>query len=107
MERDEVFVPKTREDFKIPKEIHGEKIDYREMLADTPIYTLCMLIRQQLLAFPAYFHHGAAATEHLKAFLGDHYQYSDKPAFKALWDNYNKCQFVDDAGALSADPGHA
>jgi hypothetical protein len=39
------------------------------------------------------------ATEHLKAFIGDHYLYSDKPIFKILWDNYKACQFVDDEGA--------
>jgi hypothetical protein len=34
----------------------------------------------------------------LKAFIGDHYVSSDAPAFKALWENYNKCQFVEDEG---------
>ena len=53
MERDEVYVPKTRSDLGIPQE-HGHKIDYDEYLGDTPIYTLYMLVRQQLLAFPAY-----------------------------------------------------
>ncbi len=53
MERDEVYVPKTRSDLGIPQE-HGHKIDYEEYLGDTPIYTLFMLVRQQLLAFPAY-----------------------------------------------------
>ncbi|KAM5531366.1 hypothetical protein V8D89_014959 [Ganoderma adspersum] len=60
MERDEVYVPKTRSDLGIPEERgHGHdhdhgKIDYDEYLGDTPIYTLCMLLRQQLFAFPAY-----------------------------------------------------
>lgn len=53
MERDEVYVPKTRSDLGIPKEGDG-KIDYEEYLGDTPIYTLYMLLRQQFLAFPAY-----------------------------------------------------
>ncbi|KAF8876348.1 fatty acid desaturase-domain-containing protein [Infundibulicybe gibba] len=250
MERDEVYVPKTREDLNIPEEGDHE-IDYDEILGDTPIYTLYMLIRQQVLAFPAYllfnvsgqktypkwtnhfdrmtflipltslsltkkiiansilftraqrnavilsnigiaamvwgvtysssvygtaevikyygipwlevthwfimitylhhtdpdlphyrgkewnfqrgaaatvdrnflgwqgrfflhdvahfhvihhffpkmpFYHGPKATEYLKAFIGDHYAYSDKNAFKALWDNYNKCQFVENDG---------
>ncbi|KAF8065086.1 fatty acid desaturase-domain-containing protein [Lyophyllum atratum] len=236
MERDEVYVPKTRSDLglpKEPKEGHGEPLDYDELLGDTPIYTLYMLIRQQLLAFPAYllfnvsgqktypkwtnhfdpnsilftkaqrnavimsnigiafmvwgvsyasalwgasevikyyaipwlevthwfimitylhhtdpimphyrgkewnfqrgaaatvdrpflgwqgrfflhdvahfhvihhffpkmpFYHGPEATQHLKAFIGEHYVSSDAPVFKALWDNYNKCQFVEDEG---------
>ncbi|KAG6828271.1 hypothetical protein H0H92_008578 [Tricholoma furcatifolium] len=233
MERDEVYVPKTRKDLNIPDEHDEHKIDYDEIFGDTPIYTLYMLIRQQLLAFPAYlpnsilftkaqrnaviasnigiavmvwavssacstygiasvvkyygipwlevthwckpqlllllskraevvasvimitylhhtdpeiphyrgkewnfqrgaaatidrnflgwqgrfflhdvahfhvihhffpkmpFYHGPAATKHLKAFIGDHYASSDKAVFKALWDNYNNCQFVEDTG---------
>ena len=53
MERDEVYVPKTREDLGIPEGAHNE-IEWDEIFGDTPIYTLYMLIRQQLLAFPAY-----------------------------------------------------
>ena len=53
MERDEVYVPKTRSDLGIPKE-DPTKIDWDEYLGDTPIYTLYMLLRQQFLAFPAY-----------------------------------------------------
>lgn len=53
MERDEVYVPKTRTDLSLPKE--GDPgLDYDEILGDTPIFTLFMLIRQQVLAFPAY-----------------------------------------------------
>ncbi|KAG6872701.1 hypothetical protein C0995_007369 [Termitomyces sp. Mi166 len=215
MERDEVYVPKTREDLNIPDEVAGQEIDYDEIFGDTPIYTLYMLIRQQLLAFPAYlpnsilftkaqrnavivsnvgiaamvwavshacithgtanvikyygipwlevthwfimitylhhtdptlphyrnkewnfqrgaaatidrnflgwqgrfflhdvahyhvihhffpkmpFYHGYEATQHLRAFIGDHYAYSNKPAFQALWESYNKCQFVENEG---------
>ena len=53
MERDEVYVPKTRSDLGIPKAPRPE-IDWDEYLGDTPVYTLYMLIRQQLFAFPAY-----------------------------------------------------
>ncbi|KAI0828162.1 linoleoyl phosphatidylcholine delta-12 acetylenase [Trametes gibbosa] len=234
MERDEVYVPKTRSELGIPEDDGLTKIDYEEYFGDTPIYTLFMLVRQQLLAFPAYllfnvsgqktyprwtnhfdpnsvlftkeqrnavllsnfgiiavaalvrqacktwgvgtvikyygvpwlcvthwyvhhdhvpaphrsrvaalspggvelparraatvdrnflgwmgrfflhdvahyhvvhhffpkmpFYHGAEATKHLRAFLGEHYHYSEKPVFKALWDNYNDCQFVEDRG---------
>ncbi|KAH9930829.1 fatty acid desaturase-domain-containing protein [Fomitopsis serialis] len=230
MERDEVYIPKTRSDLGIPKE--GEvEFDYEDYFGDTPVYTLFMLIRQQLLAFPAYllfnvsgrkdypkgtnhfdpksvlfterqrnavilsnigiasmawvlavvsriwgasevikyygipwllvthwfimitylhhtdmelphyrngqwnfqrgaaatvdrnflgwqgrfflhdvahfhvihhffpmipFYNGAEATDYLKAFIGDHYRYSDKPVFQALWETYNNCQFVED-----------
>ncbi|KAF8638486.1 hypothetical protein AX17_002174 [Amanita inopinata Kibby_2008] len=53
MERDEVYVPKTRKDLVIPEEGDGE-IDYDEIFGDTPVYTLYLLARQQLFAFPAY-----------------------------------------------------
>ncbi|KAF8970848.1 delta 12 fatty acid epoxygenase [Flammula alnicola] len=232
MERDEVYVPKTREDLGIPEKANDE-IEWDELFGDTPIYTLYMLIRQQLLAFPAYllfnvsgqktypkwtnhfdpnsilftkaqrnavimsnigiaamvwgvtyscsvygvantlkyyfipwlevshwfimitylhhtdptlphyrgkewnfqrgaaatvdrpflgwqgrfflhdvahfhvvhhffpkmpFYHGPEATQHLKAFIGDHYASSDKPVFQALWESYNACQFVENEG---------
>ncbi|KAH9885241.1 linoleoyl phosphatidylcholine delta-12 acetylenase [Cubamyces lactineus] len=234
MERDEVYVPKTRSDLGIPPS-SAEPIDYDEYFGDTPIYTLLMLVRQQLLAFPAYllcnvsgqkhypkwtnhfhpnsvlfskhqrnavlisnagilamivltrqacslwgamtvikfygvpwlcvthwfimitylhhtdpalphyrqrewnfqrgaaatvdrnflgwmgrfflhdvahyhvihhffpkmpFYHGAEATKYLRAFIGEHYHHSEKPVFKALWDNYNTCQFVEDTGNI-------
>ncbi|KZT66451.1 hypothetical protein DAEQUDRAFT_746561 [Daedalea quercina L-15889] len=232
VERDEVYVPKTRSDLGIPR-ASSNRIDYEEYFGDTPIYTLFMLLRQQLLAFLAYlllnasgqkhypkwtnhfdpdsilftkrqrnavilsnigiltmvwgvvnasriwgvsevieyygipwllvthwfvmitylhhtdmelphyrnkqwtFQRGAAttidrnflgwqgrfflhdvahyhvvhhffpmmpfyntqeATSHLRSFIGDHYRYSDKPVFKALWDTYNNCQFIEDEG---------
>ncbi|TFK32082.1 fatty acid desaturase-domain-containing protein [Crucibulum laeve] len=232
MERDEVYVPKTRSDLGLRRE-GDPKLDYEEILGDTPVYTLFMLIRQQVLAFPAYllfnvsgqkaypkwtnhfdpnsilftktqrnavlmsnigmalmvwgvahyssvwgasevvkyygipwlavshwfimitylhhtdpimphyrnkewnfqrgaaatvdrpflgwqgrfflhdvahfhvihhffpkmpFYHGQEATQYLKTFIGDYYVSSDVPSFKALWDNYNFCQFVEDEG---------
>ncbi|EMD32299.1 hypothetical protein CERSUDRAFT_58880 [Gelatoporia subvermispora B] len=234
MERDEVYVPKTRSDLCIPDEHQEHPIDYEEYFGDTPIYTLYMLIRQQVVAFPAYllynvsgqksypkwtnhfdpdsilfspsqrdavivsnmgilsmvlivylasmtwgfvavakyygipwllvshwfimitylhhtdpelphyrdaqwnfqrgasatvdrdflgwmgrfflhdvahfhvihhffpklpFYHAPEATAYLQAFIGIHYHRSSKPVFKALWDNYNDCQFVDNEGA--------
>ncbi|KAG5644193.1 hypothetical protein DXG03_008856 [Asterophora parasitica] len=233
MERDEVYVPKTRSSLGLPDKEKAAPLDYAELLGDTPIYTLFMLTRQQLLAFPAYllfnvsgqpnyprwtnhfdpnsilfmdsqrnavimsnlgigsvilflrhacsvhgfsevvkyygipwllvthwfimitylhhtdpvvphyrgkvwnaqrgaaatvdrpflgwqgrfflhdvahyhvihhffpklpFYNGEEATKHLKAFIGEHYISSDKPAFRALWENYNDCQFVEDSG---------
>ncbi|KAJ6545486.1 delta 12 fatty acid epoxygenase [Mycena capillaripes] len=227
MERDEVYVPKTRSDLGIPPP--GTEFDYEDIFGDTPLYTLFMLVRQQLLAFPAYLlfnssgqknyprwtnhfnpnsilftkaqrraviisnfgllvmafaiqravstygatqvikyygipwlavthwfimitylhhtdpviphfrgkewtfqrgaaatvdrpflgwqgnfflhsvaryhvihhvYHGEEATRALKAFIGDYYTFSDKPVFQALWDNYNRCQFVDDEGGI-------
>lgn len=48
------------------------------------------------LRYPA--DHGPEATQYLKAFIGDHYAYSDESVFKALWNSYNKCQFVENDG---------
>lgn len=235
MERDEVYVPKTRATLGIPSKEYEEEhgIDWEDYFGDTPIWTLMMLIRQQVLAFPAYlmfnvsgqlnyppntnhfspssilftpaqrnavilsnigigtmiilltaavrqwgwwnvtalygipwfevshwfvmitylhhtdptlphyraskwtfargaaatvdrpflgwmgrwflhdvahyhvihhffpkmpFYHAPAATQHLKAFLGPHYRWSDEPVFQALWRSYNQCQFVEDEG---------
>lgn len=56
MERDEVYVPKTRSILGLPSKQYEEEhgIDWDEYFGDTPIYTMFMLVRQQLLAFPAY-----------------------------------------------------
>lgn len=53
IEHDEPYIPKTRSGLGIPAEGEDD-IDYEEYFGDTPIYTLFMLIRQQLFAFPAY-----------------------------------------------------
>lgn len=36
------------------------------------------------------------ATEHLKKFLGQHYQYSDENMFHAFWRVYRECLFIED-----------
>ena len=54
MERDEVYLPKTRRDLGLPEKEECEIIDYEDILGDTPIYTLILLLGQQFLAFPAY-----------------------------------------------------
>ena len=52
MEKDEAYVPKTRSDLGIPADATHH--DVHELLGDTPVYTLFMLIRQQIFAFDAY-----------------------------------------------------
>lgn len=42
--------------------------------------------------------HAPEATKYLKEFLGPYYYYSDKPVFKAYWDNFTQCKFVEDEG---------
>ncbi|KAI0087797.1 fatty acid desaturase-domain-containing protein [Irpex rosettiformis] len=53
MERDEVYVPETRSDLGIPN-VSPEHVNWEDFFDDTPLYTLFMLVRRQLLAFPAY-----------------------------------------------------
>ncbi|KAF8985947.1 fatty acid desaturase-domain-containing protein [Cyathus striatus] len=50
LEKDEVYVPKTRSELGIPE----KPTNYEEYFSDTPLWTLLMLIRQQLFAFQAY-----------------------------------------------------
>ena len=37
-------------------------------------------------------------VKYVKARIGRDYRYSAKPVLRALWDNYNECQYVDDTG---------
>ncbi|KIP05951.1 hypothetical protein PHLGIDRAFT_107540 [Phlebiopsis gigantea 11061_1 CR5-6] len=47
------------------------------------------------------FWHCDEATPYVRKVVGEeHYWYSDKPTFMALWDNYNQCQFVEDNGSV-------
>ncbi len=52
MERDETYVPKTRSDLGISADATPNEIEH--LLEDTPLYTLFMLIKQQIFAFDAY-----------------------------------------------------
>lgn len=54
MKHDEVYVPKTRRALGLPSAESATESHYDEVFGDTPIYTLFLLIRQQLLAFLAY-----------------------------------------------------
>ncbi|KIM76146.1 hypothetical protein PILCRDRAFT_826658 [Piloderma croceum F 1598] len=53
MERDEVYLPRSRSELGIPRKSNHE-IEWDELFGDTPVYTLYTLMRQQLLGFPAY-----------------------------------------------------
>ena len=52
------------------------------------------------MTFNIPWYNGEEATRHLKTVIGKHYRYDDKPVFKALWDSYNACQFVEDDGKV-------
>jgi hypothetical protein len=53
MERDENWLPPTRSERNLPK--HSNDVNYREYLEDSPIYTLVILVIQQLGGLTAYF----------------------------------------------------
>lgn len=42
--------------------------------------------------------HAEEATRYLRQVIGEHYRYSDKAPFRALWDTFNECQFVENEG---------
>ena len=52
MERDETYVPKTRSNLGIAPNATQTEIEH--LFEDAPLYTLFMLIRQQVFAFDAY-----------------------------------------------------
>ncbi|KAH8108807.1 fatty acid desaturase-domain-containing protein [Phellopilus nigrolimitatus] len=64
MEKDEVYIPKTRSDLGIPTVDDKGAIDYDDYFGDTPIWTLLMLLRQQFLAFPAYLFLNVSGQKH-------------------------------------------
>ncbi|KAF9043625.1 hypothetical protein BDZ89DRAFT_1059542, partial [Hymenopellis radicata] len=53
LECDEVYIPHTRSELGLPQPGHDDG-QFEEYFGDTPIYTMLMLVRQQVLAFPAY-----------------------------------------------------
>ena len=48
-----------------------------------------------------YIDNGEEATQHVKKFMGDQYLYSDVGVFKAFWNNWRNCRFVEDEGESS------
>ncbi|KAJ7019345.1 fatty acid desaturase-domain-containing protein [Mycena alexandri] len=52
VENDEVYVPHTRTELRLPADAEGH--DLEEHFGDTPLYTIFSLLRQQVIAFPAY-----------------------------------------------------
>jgi omega-6 fatty acid desaturase (delta-12 desaturase) len=45
-------------------------------------------------------YHAEEATNHLKKILGSYYVFDDTPIFKALWNSFTKCKFVEDEGDI-------
>jgi omega-6 fatty acid desaturase (delta-12 desaturase) len=79
MTRDEVFVPKTRSQAKVPEineeaEVEGFNVskarqeELKEAIGDAPLYVLGNLIVQQLFGWPAYLIRNASGQRHYPRF---------------------------------------
>ncbi len=49
MDRDETYLPPTRKDFKLPDGKVAVRMDYVEILAETPAFTIFKLVVRQFL----------------------------------------------------------
>jgi hypothetical protein len=49
LERDETYIPPTRKDFKLPDGKIAVKMDYTEVLEETPAFTLFKIFFRQFL----------------------------------------------------------
>ena len=47
--RDETYHPFTRTDLKLPDAAHATKIDYKELIEETPAFTLFKMVIRQFL----------------------------------------------------------
>ena len=47
--RDETYHPWTRKDWKLPDAAHATKMDYKELIEETPLYTLSKLVFRQFM----------------------------------------------------------
>ncbi|KAI0717854.1 fatty acid desaturase-domain-containing protein [Cerioporus squamosus] len=56
--RDETYHPMSRSDFKkLPDAAYATKMDYKELLEETPLYTLFKMVIRQFLGFQLYLIH--------------------------------------------------
>ncbi|OCH90799.1 hypothetical protein OBBRIDRAFT_792897 [Obba rivulosa] len=57
LERDETYHPVTRKDLKLPDENVATSMDYKEMIEETPAFTLFKMVIRQFLGFQLYLLH--------------------------------------------------
>ncbi|KAI0926530.1 hypothetical protein AcW1_002505 [Taiwanofungus camphoratus] len=57
LDRDETYHPQTREDFKLPPEAVSKPMDYKDLVEETPLYTLYKMVIRQFLGFQLYLIH--------------------------------------------------
>ncbi|PPQ98728.1 hypothetical protein CVT24_003436 [Panaeolus cyanescens] len=80
-ERDAHHVPKTRSQLGVPREEPGKKINYREILEDTPLYTIFMLAIHQFIGFPLYIATNLGGQPHFPPY-SSHYNPNATALFK-------------------------
>ncbi|KAF8312275.1 hypothetical protein DL93DRAFT_1332737 [Clavulina sp. PMI_390] len=64
MERDENYIPKTRKQRGLPPKETMSRVDYLELLDDTPIMTLWRLFRLQIMGWNLYLTFNLLSNEH-------------------------------------------
>ncbi|KAL0946314.1 hypothetical protein HGRIS_012555 [Hohenbuehelia grisea] len=57
LERDETYIPPTRKDFKLPEGKVAVRMDYKEIIEETPGFTLFKLVMRQFLGYQLYLFH--------------------------------------------------
>ncbi|KAI0726950.1 fatty acid desaturase-domain-containing protein [Fomitopsis betulina] len=57
LHRDETYHPQMREEYGLPSEEKATALDYREMVEETPLYTLRKMVLRQFLGFQLYLIH--------------------------------------------------
>ncbi|CDO76127.1 hypothetical protein BN946_scf184876.g20 [Trametes cinnabarina] len=55
--RDETYHPLTRKDLKLPEATRATPMDYKQMIEETPLYTLFKMVVRQFLGFQLYLIH--------------------------------------------------
>ncbi|KAE9403513.1 hypothetical protein BT96DRAFT_936357 [Gymnopus androsaceus JB14] len=68
VERDETYMPFTRKDFKLPDGKVAVKMDYTEILEETPAFTLFKLFVRQFFGFQLYLLHNRKGNRKYPAY---------------------------------------
>ncbi|KAJ3926575.1 MAG: fatty acid desaturase-domain-containing protein [Lentinula lateritia] len=77
LERDETFMPFTRKDFKLPDGKVAVRMDYTEILEETPAFTLFRLFVRQFFGFQLYLLHNRKGNRRYPAYTS-HYRPSSQ-----------------------------
>jgi len=73
LDRDETYIPPTRKDFKLPDGKIAVKMDYTEVLEETPAFTLFKMFVRQFFGFQLYLLHNRKGNPRYPAWTS-HYR---------------------------------